>query len=191
MACNSCTCRHRSWWIGTVRCGRHSGCSHADHRHCNRLCASSRASHLGRSGHYRPADHDRGLHEIGPVAISFLAARSHGCGNPGERVPARGNPGEGGRLPSFAVLAAVLRYAGVEPDIDDRRLGHRSVRSLRGVKAARSESTAGVFDGQSTGDHGGAGGCRHIGSPRRRSTSRCGTRIVQSNTVHAGRYRRP
>ncbi len=41
----------------------------------------------------------RGVHEVRAGAVSFLVAKRHGGANPGQRVSALGNHGQGGHLP--------------------------------------------------------------------------------------------
>ena len=92
---------------------------------------------------------DRGLHEVGPDPVLGLAAGGDGRTDADQRLPARGDDGQGRRLPGRRVWRPVLADVGCLADADHHRVvDHDDRRRLAGVATTRPQAAAGVRHGQ-------------------------------------------
>ena len=136
------------------------------------------------SGHCCSAPHARGgLEQVSAGAVPLLASRCDGRPHPRVCLPARGDDGEGRRLPRRSDGTRVRVRAAVAPRDRDPGRRHHDPRWLAGAAPRRSEATAGLRHGQPTRLHHVARRARHPGRrPGGAGDASC-PRAVQSHAV--------
>ena len=88
------------------------------------------------------------------VSVPLLAAACHGGPDPGVRLPAFGDAGEGRRIPAGAPMAGAGGHRRLVLDRRHGRHGHAAARCLRRDLPARPEGPAGLLHHQpSRADH--------------------------------------
>ena len=136
-------------------------------------------------------DAGRRVHEVGAVPVPRVVAGRDGGADAGERLPALGDDGEGGRDPRGPVRADVRRGRSLATDRVHGRMLHAGLRRSARAPPARPQAAAGVRHREPARAAHGPVRRRHGRDDDRRLGAARRPRGVQGRVVHGGRDHRP